>query len=100
LLEGGGGLLDVRVALDGSNSLGGLGFAASVLGGVWVGGLKLEFVGFDVVEGLVHKSTVATHVAPASGGAVNELLFREGLEGSTGEEIGSFNGSNSGESPA
>ena len=53
----------------------------------------------DVSEGSVHKTTVASRV---SGGAVNELLFREvnTLSGSTVDDESRLKSTSGGESPA
>ena len=54
----------------------------------------------DVLESVVHETSIASVVVVDSTGAVNELLFREGFEVSVLEEIGGFNGTGGGESPA
>ena len=64
---------------------------------VWVFSLGHEWGGFDVLESVVHKTTVASVVLL---GAVNELLLRVGGEGSGGDLLGTFDGSGGGESPA
>jgi len=69
-------------------------------GSVWVGSFGINTTVLDdVLEGLVHQSSLASHVS-LGGGAVNQVLFREGNEVSSGELVGSFNGSSGGESPA
>jgi hypothetical protein len=50
---------------------------------------KLEWCVLDISESIVHESTIASTVL---GGAGNELLFREGFEGSGFDGISTFNG--------
>ena len=61
---------------------------------VWVDFLKLSLVVLPVGEGLVLPATVASVVF---GGAGNELLLRERLEVSSGDEVGTFEGTSGGE---
>jgi len=96
-LELGGRWADILEASDLTNTLGGLVLAGTVSGLVWVLGLELKWGGLDVLEGIVHKTTVATVV---SLGAVNELLLGEGVEGSGGEEFSTLDGTSGGEGPA
>lgn len=92
---------DVSESRDGTNTLGfgvSAGSSASRSGGVWVVRLEHEWVSSgDVLESVVHESTIATVVL---GGAGNELLLREGFEGSGGNGISTFDGTGGGESPA
>jgi len=64
---------------------------------VWVVIFGSDTVLGDVVKSIVHKTSVATVVLL---GAINELLFREGLRFSVGLGIETFESSNGGESPA
>jgi len=73
--------------------------AGALVSGVWVSGLELDSLGLNVLEGVVHKTTIAAHVSVAAG-AVNELLLRVGLQVSGGDELGTLDGSGGGESPA
>lgn len=73
--------------------------ASSLDGGVRVGGLGLDSVVSDVLEGVVHPTTVATMVSVGSG-AVNQLLLGEGGERVTSDLVGCFSGHDGGESPA
>lgn len=54
---------------------------------------------FDVLESVVHQTTVATRV---SLGAIDQLLFREidGAGGLTGDDQSGFDSTSGGESPA
>ena len=91
-------LFDVLVGLDFTLTKGLVVLAVSILGGVWVLGLELEWARLNVLESIVHETTIAAHVSVL--GAVNELLLRVGLEGSGGEEHGSLNGTSGREGPA
>jgi len=71
--------------------------AGSVSSGVWVFRFKGERVGNDPVKSSSHVTTVATKVSVSV--AVNQHLFREGLELAR-LSLGTFDGSDSGESPA
>ena len=70
---------DISECLDEALSLGGNVFASSVHGSVWIVRLELKWVLLNVLEGVVHETTVASFVAERAG-AVNELLLRVGLE--------------------
>jgi hypothetical protein len=70
---------------------------SSVARGVWIVGLELEWSGLNVIESVVHESTIASTVL---GGAGDELLLREGLKCSTLDGISTFDGTGGGESPA
>ena len=78
---------DILVGLDLTNTLRLGVLAGSLSGMVWVVSLEHEWVGLNVLESVVHKSTVASVVLL---GAVNKLLLREGLECSSGKEHGSL----------
>jgi hypothetical protein len=54
---------------------------------------------FNVLEGIIHETTIATLVA-LSGGAVNELLLRKRDELSSLDLVGTLKGSSGGEGPA
>jgi hypothetical protein len=94
-------LWNVLVAGDGNNLLGLLGLVAgSVHSSVWVVRLGVETaVGDDVLESVVHETTVAALVSEGAR-AVNELLLREGDEVSSGDSVSSLNGTSGGEGPA
>jgi len=99
-----GGSEGVRV-VDG-NILVGFDLNASTLSGasaigtlVWVLSLGLDGSGLSVLEGRVHKTTVATGVLVVVG-AVDELLLGEGDKGLVLDEPSSLHGSGSGEGPA
>jgi len=53
-----------------------------------------------VFVGVVLEATVATHVPISDSSTVNELLLRERLKLSGGNEVGTFKGSSGGEGPA
>ena len=74
-------------------------FAFAVSGGVGVGVFALNTVCLDVLEGRVHKSSLASFVSLGTG-AVNELLLGERLEASLFLSIKTLNGGNGGEGPA
>jgi len=71
--------------------------AGTVGTSVWVGGLELEWVGLDIFESVVHKTTVATLINFV---AIDELLLGEGLEFAGGKEFSTLDGTGGGESPA
>jgi len=79
-----------------SLSLGGVVLALSLLGSVGVVRLELKWVLLDVLEGVVHESTVASHVSEGSR-AVDELLLGVGLELSGLHEHSTFDGTGGGE---
>ena len=96
----GSSLTNIGEVRDGSDTLGGVVVAAgdsSGSGGVWVVGLELEWSGLDVLESVVHESSIASRVLL---GARDELLLREGFKGSSLDGISSFNGTSGGEGPA
>ena len=90
---GWGGLVRLDINLTGV--LGGL--ASSSSSGVGVVVLEVLGVLFGVDESVGLPSTVAS---VGLGVAINELLLGEGEEVSGGEEVGTFDGSGGGESPA
>jgi hypothetical protein len=51
----------------------------------------------SILESVVHETTIATGV---DGGALDELLLREGDEAAGGKEVSTFEGTGGGESPA
>jgi len=66
-------------------------------GSVWVGSFGINSTVLDdVLEGLIHQTTIATHVS-LGGGAVNQVLFGEGDELLVLDEVGTFGGSSGGE---
>jgi len=91
-------LRNIGVAGDFESSSVGLAFLVS--GNVFVGIFIGNTVLFNVLESLVHKSSVASLVSER-GRAINQLLFRERLEFLFTEKgRGSFKSSDSGEGPA
>ena len=98
--EGWSGLvLDVGESGDVVSGLN-VSLAASVLSGVSVVGLWGDSVFDDVLEGKIHKSSVASFVSVFSSGAINELLLWEAGEGSVSLEDSSFDWSGGWEGPA
>ena len=99
-----GVLGDVSVGADSDLTLGeqvGLaGSSGAITGGVWVDGLLNHSVALSVLEGLVHKTTVAAKVLQEAVVALNELLLREGKEFSRGNEVSTLEGTGGGEGPA
>ena len=78
----------------------GLWFASSGSTFVWVLFFGIHRSGFSVGEGIVHETTVATHVSLGLG-AVNELLLREGNEVSlSGDLVSTLHISSGREGPA
>jgi len=66
-------------------------------GGVGIRSFSIDsLVGNDVLEGVVHETSVAS-VVSLGNRAIDEVLLREGDESSGGEEVASFNGSSCGE---
>jgi hypothetical protein len=94
-------LWNILVGSDGNSVLGLLSLVAlTVLSSVWVVSLSVETaVGDDVLESLVHETTVAALVAEGAR-AVNELLLREGDEVTSGNSVSTLNGASGGEGPA
>jgi len=67
---------------------------------VWVFGLTGEASNRgDILEGIVHETTVAALVVERAR-AVNEFLFRKVVEVSGEGRVSTFDGTDSGESPA
>jgi len=66
-------------------------------GFVWVLRLGLEWVALNILESVVHESTIASVVLL---GAVNELLLGEGVKLSILDLVSTLNGTGGGESPA
>ena len=99
-----GVLGDVSVGADSDLALGkkvGLaGSSGAITGGVWVDGFLDHGVALGVLEGLVHKTTVATKVLQDAVVALNELLLRKGKEFSRGNEVSTLEGTGGGEGPA
>ena len=94
---------DVGVGGDSNRGCLGCGVGAALVDGVvWVGGLFLSLVLLPVAEGLVLPATAAAVVAEAGGlgGAVDELLLREGEESAGLDEVGALESSGGGEGPA
>ena len=91
---------DINVVADLSDTLGGVVLASECLSsGVWVVRLELKRSLLDVLESVVHKTTIAAHVSVLSR-AVNKLLLGERLELASGNELGTLDGSGGGEGPA
>jgi len=66
---------------------------------VRVGGLLADAVLDDPLEGVVHQTTVAAHVARRAS-AINQLLLREADQLAVLGEVGTLDGTSGGESPA
>jgi hypothetical protein len=73
--------------------------AGAEFGGVWVGGLSLNAVLLNVLEGVVGPSSVASVVAELAG-AVEELLLGEGDQLAIDDELGALESTGGGEGPA
>jgi hypothetical protein len=56
-------------------------------------------VGDDVLEGLVHETSVASLVS-LGGGAINKVLLGKADESLGGTEVSTFGGASGGERPA
>ena len=104
-LKSNSGLEGIQVVGSDVNVLGdlgdrGAGLARSILSSVRIRRFSAESsVLDDVLEGIIHQSSIASLVSVAAG-AVNQLLFREGGELSGLEGDSSFNRSGGGERPA
>ena len=102
-LEGGTGSIGGNVSevldSDGATGLHGLvaGTGSTSARGVRVGGLLNHRGGLGVLEGVVHKTTIAAVVLL---GALNELLLGERNKLAGGEEVSTLEGTGGGESPA
>lgn len=94
-------LRDVLVRGQGGTNVGRVELArVGASGGVRVGGLSINtMVVDDVLEGLVHKSSVATLVSLVSG-AIDKVLLRERDELLGLQEVSTLNGTSSRERPA
>jgi len=90
-------LRNILEAYNFTNSLGWVILANSLSGSVWVVGFELKWVGLNVLEGIVHESTIATVVLLR---AVNKLLLRERSEFVSGNLPSTLNGTGGRESPA
>jgi len=92
---------NVLVVGDGGSNVVSVEFAGvRSSGGVWVGSFGINSTVLDdVLEGLVHQTSIATHVS-LGGGAINQILLREGNKVSGLEFVGSFDGTSGGERPA
>jgi hypothetical protein len=86
-----GGNLDLLLGLVGG--------ALAISTSVGIVRLGFEAIVFNVLEGIIHETTIATLVA-LSGGAVNELLLRKRDELSSLDLVGTLKGSSGGEGPA
>jgi len=66
-----------------------------------VGVIRFQHVtlSLDVIESLVHNTTIATLVS-VEPRAVHDLLFREAQKSSVGDEVETFEGTSGGERPA
>jgi len=92
-----GGGLNIVEGGDGTNSGALVSVASTTSGGIWVVSLRNERVGFNVLEGVVHKTTIASLINMV---AVNELLLRKGSQSTGLDEVGTLNGTGGGERPA
>ena len=95
------GGLDHNVGIGTNLTLGGIIRAVTIEGSVRVVSLEHEGVGLCVLEGSLLETTVATKVQISDTlGAVNEVLLGERDEGTSGNEVGTFESTSGGESPA
>jgi hypothetical protein len=91
---------DIDEVGDGSSSLAGEALVAETIGGfVWIVALSGDSLGHDVLEGLVHESSLASVVSIESG-TIDKLLLREAGESVSLLSPSSFNSSNGGKGPA
>jgi len=67
------------------------------MGSVWVVTLGLKWVGFDVFEGIIHKTSIASAIGVV---AVDELLLREGCKLVAGDLPGTLKRTSGRERPA
>jgi len=92
--------LDILVAGDGTTRVGSIVTASTITSSVGVRSLGVKtLVGDDIGEGIVHQTTVATLVT-LLGGAVNQVLLREGDELASSLEVSTLDGAGGGERPA
>jgi hypothetical protein len=71
--------------------------ALSISSGVSVLGFKCKSIFLDVVEGVVHETAIATTIRFVT---IDELLLGVGIELSSLDLLGTFNGTGGGEGPA
>jgi hypothetical protein len=71
--------------------------ACAILSSVWVVIFTDETI-LSIIDSSVHGATFATTAAIS--GAINELLLGEGVELLMGNEVGTFESTGGGESPA
>jgi intein/homing endonuclease len=92
---------NIRVSGDSGTNVAGVETArVGTSGGVRVRSLSINsLVGNDVLEGLVHETTVATLVA-FGGRAIDEVLLRKADERLGGQEVSTLDGTSGGERPA
>jgi hypothetical protein len=90
----------IGVTSDFDCRIGGLGGGAGAgLSSVRVGRLEDIAFGLNVLEAIVHKTTIAALVSIGTG-TRDELLLREGGELTSGDRVNSLDGAGGGESPA
>jgi len=77
----------------------GAGLASTIDTLVRIRGFRADAVGNDVLKGIIHQPTIASLVT-IRGGAIHELLLREGHQGASGDLVSTFHGASGGESPA
>jgi len=75
------------------------GLAGTIFASVRIRGFSSETISFSILEGVVHETTFAAHVAIFAS-AVNQLLFRERSEHHVLDLNGTFNVTSGRESPA
>lgn len=93
--------LDHNIGVGTNLTLGGIVGAVTIEGGVRVVSLEHERVGLCVIEGSLLETTVATKVQISDTlGAVNEVLLGKRDEVTSGNEVGTFESTSGGESPA
>jgi len=90
---------DISVAGDLGAYVGGRVLAGAGDGLVGIAGLGIDTALFDVLEGVIHETTVAALVAKTAG-AVHQVGLRETNQLAGGKSVLSFDGSGGGEGPA
>lgn len=90
-----GSNISVSLVLDSDGEF----LARATLSSVWVSSFGGDTVVSNVLEGVVHKTTIATQVTVWLG-AVNQLLFRERYELASGDGIHTFEWASGWEGPA